>query len=117
MVMKDPPVFVYISFVTGWPLCYWPCQFGDTEAQVQHCTFPVSPQSGRGDVSAGYSFLGTGIESQLQATVSSTCTAVSVSPQTENLTLGCMLHSLVSVSYSLSSVNVCFQEGQAPLWQ
>lgn len=40
-----------------------------TLRQVQHCTFPVSPQSGRGDVSAGYSFLGIGIESQLQASV------------------------------------------------
>lgn len=38
-----------------------------TLRQVQHCTFPVSPQSGRSDASAGYSFLGTGIESQLQA--------------------------------------------------
>lgn len=40
-----------------------------TLRQVQPCTFPVSPQSGRGDVSAGYSFLGIGIESQLQASV------------------------------------------------
>lgn len=31
-----------------------------TLRQVQHCTFPVSLQSGRGDVSAGYSFLGIG---------------------------------------------------------
>lgn len=58
----------------------------------------------------------------MSSTVSSTCTAVSVSPQTENPTLGCRLYSLVSVSHAsvshaLSSVNVCFQEGQAPLWQ
>lgn len=57
-----------------------------TLRQVQHCTFPVSPQSGRSDASSGYSFLGTGKEKNLSfrllyhtsSTNSSTCTAESV---------------------------------------
>lgn len=94
-----------------------------TLRQVQHCPFPVSPQSGRSDASLGYSFLGTGKESQLQASVPHVfhqlihlhCRVCS--PRTENPTLGCKLHSFVSVSHALSSVSACFQEGQAPLWQ